>query len=402
MTIRQLNKLTARQAVAAKDGVHGDGGGLYLKISDGGKRRRWVFRFARDGRVTEMGLGAAGAVTLKDARIKRNEYAKQLDAGYDPLAERRRKLKEQKARVTFAEAAEAYIAQNHCGWGASSLRAWKDSLKRDCAPIAKLRLDEIAIGDVKRAIQPLVDKGLHVTARRTQSRIQALLSYSIEHGWRPEDMRSSWSSISPKRRKGEQKPHHRALDWRKLPNVLARVRQSKSVAANVVELIALTAARASEAREARWSEIDFDAKTWSIRATRTKTGQAHRIPLSNQALAILTKLKVRRLGDLVFPGDRNHRPVSPAAVWEHCDRVTDGRASPHGFRSSFRDWCGETGVPRELAERALAHSVGNAVEEAYARSDLLDRRRLVMQEWANFLDGSDAASAEIVPIRRVK
>ena len=202
---------------------------------------------------------------------------------------------------------------------------------------------------------------------------------------------------------GEQ-PHYRALDWRELPAVVGRVRNSDSLGAKALEFVILTATRISEGLSIRWSEINFDRKVWSIPASRMKKRVSHDVPLSDQAVALLTELKAHRTaGPFVFPGHKERtQPVSRMAVWALCGRATEGRASPHGFRSSFRDWCGDTGQPRELAEMALAHAVGSKVEAAYARSSLLERRRPVMQAWADFLDGKVIASAEIVPIRRAK
>jgi integrase len=302
--------------------------------------------------------------------------------------------------VTFAEAAAAYIAQHQGGWSADSVRAWRLSLKRDSASIAQLCVGEIALDHVKRVVQPLVDQGLHVSARRTQGRIQALLNYSVEHGWRAEDKRSVWSPIAPRRKKAEQH-HHRAVDWNEMPGIVARLRASVTMSARLIEFLILTATRSSEAREAKWSEISFKSATWTIPPERTKTGKPHSVPLSDRALAILEELAKRKIGDdVVFSGRFAGRPLSRVTLWTQCDRFTDSRATPHGFRSSFRDWCGDNSVPRELAEMALAHAVGSKVEAAYARSSLLERRRPVMRDWAHFLDGKERAEPTIVPLRR--
>jgi integrase len=397
MATRQLNRLTSRQIGGAKDGWHSDGGGLYLRVSDGGRRRRWVYRFRRNGKVTEMGLGAADAVTLAAARDKRKRLGERVEEGLNPLAERRKKQDQQDARKTFAEAGEAFIAREADGWSASSLRAWKRSLGVESKQIAALHVDAIVLADVKRVIQPLVDRGYKVAARRTQNRIEAVLNFSVEHGWREEDKRSAWSPIAGKRRNGDQK-HYRALDWREMPALVARLRQNQVIGARTLEFVILTATRLSEARQASWSEINFDKATWSIPASRMKNRAPHEVPLSDRALAHLTELKAHRTSSqFIFPGHTERsEPISSMAVWSLCDRVTEGKASPHGFRSSFRDWCGDTGVPRELAEMALAHSVGSKVEAAYARSSLLERRRPVMQAWADFLAGKAAEAGKVV------
>jgi integrase len=331
--------------------------------------------------VTSIGLGAARAVTLKEAREKRDEVTELVGQGLDPRVERQRKQRERK---TFAEAGAAYIAQNQRGWSGSSLGQWKRSMERDCAPLAKLAVADIGLDDVKRAVMPLADQDYFDTARTTQSRIQAILNYAVEHGWRAEDKRSAWSPIV-KRRKGEQ-PHHPMLPWEDAPAVVAALRRSNGSAARNLEFQILTATRVSEAREARWSEIDLAAKTWTISASRTKTRQPHDVPLSDRALEILDEFRMRRTGDLVFLGHRDGRPISRMAIWAQAKRSAGGRASPHGFRATFRSWCADHGVEFEVAESALALVAGGVVR-AYQRSGMTERRRPLMAEWAAFLSG---------------
>jgi integrase len=410
MAIRQLNRLTSREVESAKDGWKADGGGLYLRISDNGTRRRWVYRFVRDRKVTEIGLGSAakGAVTLMRAREERDKLADMVGKGLNPLVERRRNQTVEAGRKTFSQVAEAYIEREASGWSASSLFSWKRSLVSDDAdakPIAALYVDEIGIGDVRRAVQPLVDRGLKESARRTQNRIEKALDYAVEQGWRPEDKRSAWSSVAGKRTKHERQKHHPAIGWAELPAVIERVRLSDSMGARALLFMILTATRVSEAREARWSEISFDKAVWVIPAERMKAGVKHDIPLSRQALAVLAELKTHRTkSPFVFPGYdvRSGEPqaIGRMPVWALVQRVTEGRASPHGFRSTFRDWCGDNGKPREHAERALAHKFGSAVEAAYARSALLEQRRPLMQAWADYVCGDAAEAADnVVPLR---
>jgi integrase len=411
MPKRQTNRLTAREVETAKDGWLADGGGLNLRVSDSGARRRWVFRFALHGKSTEIGLGSAakGAVTLAEARAERAKLADKVKTGLNPLAERRHNQTVEASRKTFAQVAATYIEwkqRKRKGWSASSLGQWKRSLTADNAPakpISDLYVDQIGIEDIKRAVQPLVDRGLEETARRTQNRIEKVLNYAVEHGWRPVDKRSAWSSIAGER--PEEPEHHRAIDWAELPTVIERVRASDSMGARALLFMILTATRLSEAREARWSEISFDKALWIIPAERMKLRVEHRVPLSRQALAILAELETHRTrSPFVFPGNEARegktRAIGRMAVWMLCGRVTEGRASPHGFRSTFRDWCGDNGKPREHAERALAHKFGSAVEAAYARSALLSQRMPLMQEWADFACGDgERADSNVVPLR---
>ena len=381
----------------APDGFHPDGGNLYLKVADGRRRRSWVFRFVRGGKVTSMGLGAVSAVSLKAARAKRDELAKLLAQGINPLTERRKNRLADAQRKTFADAAAAYIEQRRRDWSTSSLNQWKHTVARHCASIAKLYVNEIGLDDVKRTVTPLVDKGVVASARQTQSRIQIVLNYAVEHGWRAEDRRSAWSPVA-KRPKGE-RPHHPMLPWKETPDFVAALRAGDGLSARVLEFLILTATRLSEAREARWSEIDVAAKTWTVPGSRTKTRQPHPVALSKRALEIIDECKAHCVNDLVFCGRRDRRPISRMAVWAQCQRTSGGKASPHGFRATFRSWCADTGVEFEVAESALAHIAGGVVE-AYQRSPLLERRRPVMADWAAFLSG-ESESAEVVPLRRV-
>jgi integrase len=298
MGIRQLNRLSARFVEAAPDGFHPDGGNLYLKVADGRRRRSWVFRFVRGGKVTSMGLGAASAVSLKEARAKRVELAKLLEEGINPLTERRKNRLADAQRKTFADAAAAYIEQRRRDWSTSSLNQWKHTVSRYCASIAKLCMNEIGLDDVKRVVMPLVDKGLVASARQTQSRIQIVLNFAVEHGWRAEDRRSAWSPVA-KRPKGE-RPHHPMLPWKDAPAFVAALRASDGLSARVLEYVILTAARLSEGREARRSEIDLAAKTWTVPGSRTKTRQPHVVPLSDRALEIIAEC--------------DSHPVSPAVL----------------------------------------------------------------------------------------
>jgi integrase len=397
MGIRQLNRLSARFVETAPDGFHPDGGNLYFKVADGRRRRSWVYRFVRGGKVTSMGLGAASAVSLKEARAKRDEFAKLLAHGVNPLTERRKNRLADSQRKTFAAAAAAYVELRRRDWSASSLNQWKHTVARQCASIAKLYVNEIGLDDVKRAVMPLVDKGHVASARQTQSRIQIVLSFAVEHAWRAEDRRSAWSPVA-KRPKGE-RPHHPMLPWKETPTFIVALRASDGLSARVLEFLILTATRLSEAREARWSEIDLNAKIWTIPAGRTKSRQPHPIPLSDRALEIIGERKANRVNELVFFGHRDRRPVSRMAVWAQCQRTSGGKASPHGFRATFRSWCADTGVEFEVAESALGHVAGGVVE-AYQRSPLLERRRPVMADWAAFLSG-ESEGAEIVLLRRV-
>jgi integrase len=207
--------------------------------------------------------------------------------------------------------------------------------------------------------------------------------------------------IMPKRPSGVDR-RHPMLPWQDAPAAFAKMRETHSMSARCLEFIALTAARLTEARAARLGEIDFDAATWTIPSDRMKmrriTSEPHVVPLSRQAVALVRELhQVRGNTALVFAGRTPRKPITPGAVWQFSERVTEGKASPHGWRSTFRTWCADNGVEREVAESALAHSLGG-VEAAYNRAAMVERRRPVMAAWADFLDGASAAN--VLPLKR--
>ena len=259
-------------------------------------------------------------------------------------------------------------------------------------------MDDIGLDNVKRAVTPLADRGLVASARQTQSRIQTVLNYAVEHGWRPEDRRSTWSPVA-KRPKGE-RPHHPMLPWAEAPGVVAALRESDGLAARVLEFLILTALRLSEAREGRRSEVDLAAKTLSVSGSRTKGRQPHVVPLCDRALEIIAECDSHRVNDLLFFGRRDGRPVSRMAVWAQCQRSTGGKASPHGFRATFRSWCADTGVEFELAESALAHvsgGVDRSLPEVWACRAAPPADASV----GRFSDGkAEDAGAEIVSLKR--
>jgi integrase len=411
MTIRALNRLAASKIDAFKDGNHSDGGGLSLLVTNDGKRRSWVFRYTSplSGKVREMGLGRAGAggVSLKQARAERDRLRAMIRDGGDPLEARkqagedqRRKAQEQAGKKTVREAAEAYIDQKQREWGASSLAVWRRFAKRDIEPIAGLAIADIGLAEIKRAVMPLIDAGLIAAAKTTQGRLQTLLDFAGEHGWRPEDKRSRFSQIAPKRRKGDPEPHHPALlpteDADDIRAAVARLRASPSMSAMALEFVILTGVRVSEGAGATWEEIDLDRALWVIPGRRMKMGREHSVPLSDRAVTLLRALHEHRgHGRHVFRGARPGQPVARTTIYDQCQRVTDGRASVHGWRATFRSWCSRTGVAFEVAELSLAH-LKDKIVGAYDRDEMIERRRVVMQAWANWLEGP--ASADVIPL----
>jgi integrase len=398
MAIRALNKLTSRQVETLGDGVHSDGGNLLLYVHSDGAGRSWIFRYVSPatGKVREMGLGRAGAnaVTLAAARTKRDEYRGMIDQGLDPLAERQRRRDEQAGKRTFLEVAKLTLDRKVSGWrggkDGSSFAQWTRTIDKETKPLHALPIDAITVAEIKLVVAPMWDEGHHETARMTLARVAMAFDFAVAHGWASSNP-ASWSIFKHIAPDGPDVKPHPALPWEQMPEFITRLRQSKGMPALALEFVVLTAARLSEVRLAEFSEIDFDKAVWNIPAARMKRGIEHAVPLSSRALAIVTELRaLRPKGRYIFPS-HDGSPMGRAAIWATACRMTDDRATVHGFRSSWRSWAADHGMPFDLAESALAHSRG-AVVEAYMRTSMIERRRSWMQMWDDFLAGKAAAN----------
>jgi integrase len=385
---RQLKRLTARTVAAMKKpGRHADGGNLYLTISKtgAGVSRRWTFLFSLNGRQREAGFGSAATVTLAEAREKAARYRSMLAKGTDPLAAMKAAREAAAARKTFGECVAELIKSKSSEWRNKKHRAqWSSTLHDHCRPIHDVPVDLIDTQAVLGVLQPLWQR-IPETASRLRGRIEAVLNYAKAQGLRSGENPAAWRGhlalILPKRQKLS-RGHHAALPYPDIPGFLGKLREVESIPRLALEFAILTAARSGEALGATWDEIDIDAKVWVIPAERMKAEREHRVPLSERAMAILERMAEIRINDLVFPGHRRRRPLSGVTLAE----LVPG-ATVHGFRSSFRDWCGEeTSFPREIAEQALAHATGGAVEQAYRRGDALEKRRALMEAWANYCE----------------
>jgi integrase len=375
-----------------------------------GDHRRWIVRVVRDGRKREFGAGAADRVSLAYARKKRDQILAQLADGLDPKAERQKvrdardaERQARRKRPTFRNVAEMVITKQESGWRTaadgrqSSFVDWLRSLTKDCAAIAKKPIDEITTKDVIATLKPIWARGKHATARRLVTRIGAVLDYATVHDMRTGDNPAAWSLIKhvfPATPNGG-KERHAALPWVEAPAFMARLREVDSTPARCVELAILTAKRSGEARLAKWSEINFDTATWTIPAHRKKASEAHDAPLSKQAIALLRRMETMRAGDLIFADHRGHCYLTDM-MGQTVKRLAP-EVTLHGFRTTARSFSADHGIERELAEMNLAHRIGSAVEAAYNRTQLLERRWPSMAMWADFLDGKDAAN-KVVPI----
>ena len=372
-------------------GMYADGNGLNLKVEPSGARR-WVQRVTIGGKRHNLGLGGYPAVSLAEARELAGANQRAIRQGRDPLAEKRQSAEERRrpALPTFAQAAEQVIEMRRPTWSNSKHAAqWKSTLATYAYPvIGSKQLDEIKSGDVLTVLTPIWTSKPE-TASRVRQRLETVFDWAIAQGWRLDNPAGkAIARVLPSVPRG--KNHHTALKYyTSVPAVLEQVRESTAELETrlSLEFLVLTAARSSEVRLARWSEIDWESKTWTVPEHRMKARREHRVPLADRALEIL--VEARGLdgqgSELVFPSGQNGKPLSNATHLALLRRLGIP-AVPHGFRSSFKDWCMErTDIPWTVGEAALAHTLGNSTEAAYARSDLFDRRRGLMESWAEFL-----------------
>ena len=392
-----MGKLTARKVETAKPGKYGDGGGLQLAVAPTGAKK-WVLRFLWQGNAREMGLGSYPEVGLAEAREKAIAGRRLARSGVDPIAER----KQDRRVPTFGKLADEVVTEQSKGFRNDKHRAqWKITLETYAAPLRVKAVDAITTEDVLGVLKPIWTTKTE-TASRLRGRIERVLNAAKAKGHRSGENPAAWrghlENLLPKRQKLT-RGHHAALPYADVPAFVAKLRTRKAVAALALEFAILTAARSGEVLGARGPEIDFDARVWTIPAKRMKSGREHRVPLSESALAILEKFGEARVSEFIFPGQGAGRPLAEMVLRRMLRRDADV-VTVHGFRSSFRDWAGnETHFPRELAEAALAHVVGDKAEQAYRRGDALEKRRALMEAWAQWCEPREAAD-NVTPLRR--
>jgi integrase len=386
---RTTNKLSARGAeTTVKPGRHSDGGGLYLFISPG-DRRRWIFRYARAGKTVEMGLGPAGKgrVPLATARELAAEARRVLTAGGNPLDAKRSASRASATALSFGAVADGYVELMRPSWrNAKHAWQWQTTLTSFAGPIRHLNVDRVGTEDVLSVLKPIWQQKPE-TAQRLRGRIERVLDHAKARGLRSGENPARWRGhldlLLPKRQRLS-RGHHPALAYDSVPAFVTDLRTRDAVAARLLEFTIVTAARSGEARGARWDEFDFDKALWTVPASRMKAGREHRVPLSGRALEIVTDMLRIRSREYVFPG-RNGRPLSDMAMLKLLQRMGHSEITVHGFRSAFRDWAAETtGFPHEVCEMALAHTVTSKVEAAYRRGDLFEKRRGLMESWAAY------------------
>jgi integrase len=387
-----MAKLKALTLKHLRNGNHGDGGGLYLRVANGS--RTYSFRFQRDRKQHWLAIGRMADWSLSEARDKALQYRRMLSEGRDPVAEKRANRAATAGR-TLKEVATEYIDSHKAGWkNAKHGDQWRNTLDHHAAKLMAMPVDKIGLDDVLACLKPIWTD-IPETASRLRGRIESILSYATVKGWRTGDNPARWKgnldALLPARSKVAAVQHQPALPFTDMTACMSRLASSKGMAARCARFTILTAARSTEAREVTWDEIDLEKGLWTVPASRMKGKREHRVPLSPAALAVLAEVKPDCADPhaLVFPGQKRGKSLSDVAVSKAL-HVAAGRydVTLHGCRSSFRDWVGESAhAPRELAEAALAHKNADRVEAAYARSDLLERRRELMGAWADYCTG---------------
>ncbi|PWW03799.1 integrase [Hoeflea marina] len=384
---RTIHKLTDAfvKSDRLSDGRYSDGGGLYLNVKPGGSKS-WVFMFNVSGKRRVAGLGPYPAVKLGAARKKAEEYRALVAAGEDPIA-----LQRLSEEPTFAECADRFLTSMEGQWRNEKHRQqWRMTLgEAYCKRLLPMRVSAIATDDVLAVLTPVWQTKAE-TASRIRGRVERVLDYAKARGWRSGENPALWRghlrNILPPRAKLT-RGHHAAMGYADVPAFVIRLRSLAAMAARSLEFLILTAARSGEVLGARWSEFDLDQMVWTVPAARMKAGRPHRVPLSKRAGELLTELRVSSQSEFVFPGQRPGRPLSGMAMEMLLRRMKLVDVTVHGFRSSFRDWAGEESeFPREIAEAALAHVVGDATERAYRRGDALAKRRELMESWCQFVE----------------
>lgn len=376
-------------------GKHATGDGLYLQVT--GTSRSWLFRYRHGGRRRDLGLGSYPLITVAAARQAGREARLHLSAGRDPVEVRRSERLLSTASGTFTEVARDYIDQHRAGWrNPKSAAQWQASLHTYAMPrLANLAVDAISTDDVMAVLNPIWTVKTE-TAGRVRGRIEAILDFAKVRGLRSGENPARWRGhldhLLAAKTKVRPVQHHKALSIDKVPATMHALAKSITPASLAVSFTTLTACRIGEVVGARWSEIGLKRAVWTVPPERTKSRREHLVPLSKQALAVLKEAANIRQGDLVFPSVVRGKPISLTGTMMALRRAAPSAegVTVHGLRSTFRDWCGEQGVPRDLAEHALAHVIGSATENSYARSKLLERRRGLMQRWADFACGGES------------
>lgn len=382
-------KLTRKLVENLGIGRHGDGNGLYLVVDPSGARR-WILRVVVKGQRnhegkplrTDFGLGGAEVVTLYRARERALEYRRMAKQGLNP------RYNVPQSIPTFQELAQQVHLERLPTWkNAKHAQQWINTLRDYAFPkIGRMPVSHIGQPEVLVCLSPIWTSK-HETAKRLAQRIKAVLDVAKSMGLREGE--NPITAIKDARvlpNVSARPKHHAAMPWNEIPAFFSELEQNTSVASKALQFCILSACRTSEVLGARWEEFDFEQELWTIPPERMKTGQTHRVPLTPEMVKIVESLKPLQ-SKYVFEGQKRHHPLSNMALLMLLRRLGCTGVTVHGFRSAFRDWAAEaTNTTREVAERCLAHKLGSDVEQAYARSDLLEKRRILMKKWTDFME----------------
>jgi len=411
-----MTKLTLRalQRLADDPGRHADGDGLFLRVIDD-DHRFWTYRYRLGGKETELSLGPYPKIGLDEARRLHAKARAEVVNGIDPRAAKKlaRETKAAEAaqapapaKPTFGAMADLYIETHESGWRNPKHRQqWASTLRDYCAAIRGVPVDRIDTQAVLGVLRPIWTKKPE-TASRVRGRVETILNaaralgHTDENRANPARWRGHLDQLLPKQ-PTLSRGNHAALPYADVPAFMQRLKDAPGAASKALAFLILTAARSGEALGARWDEMDEAAAVWTVPASRMKAGKAHRVPLSAPALAILSEMRAARRNDhpFVFPGQRPRKPLSNMALEMTMRRLDASAFTPHGMRSSFRDWATEVErVEYATAERCLAHAVGSDAALSYDRSDRLELRRPVMTAWADFIGGKRGGGADVISL----
>ncbi|MEW8360042.1 MAG: tyrosine-type recombinase/integrase [Candidatus Thiodiazotropha sp.] len=402
-------RLTQNRVDRARPGTYSDGCGLRLKVNQR-LSKRWSLRYTCNGKHREMGLGSMPYVDLQEARELALNYQKMAKQGIDPIHERKiarvkittpaenTQIKAQENSIdppTFTTCTARHIRTQRRAWdNHKHAKQWVSTLKTYALPvIGDKPVHAITIEHITAILNPIWHTKTE-TAKRVQARIENILDYAIVHGYcdnNPARWRGNLDKILPRPARIKTVKHQSAMPYSQLPGFMAALESKKSISAAALQFLIFTATRTSEVLNATWDEIDLDQRIWIIPRERMKNRKReHRVPLSRQAITVLRALPRIKGNPYLFPGALKGRPISNMALLQLMRKMgygsngQRGHYVPHGFRSSFRDWAGEvTHYPSDVVEMALAHTIKNKVEAAYRRGDLFEKRRHLMQAWAN-------------------
>ncbi len=403
---KELSAIEVQRLTAP--GLHAVGGvaGLMLQVTATGARS-WVLRAMIAGKRRDMGLGGFPDVGLADARTAAREARAKVRDGVDPIEQGRAKRSalaaEVAAALTFRQASEKYLAAHKSAWRNEKHGAqWSSTLETYAHPhLGHLRVQDIGLAHVMNVLQPIWTTKTE-TASRVRGRIESVLDWATAHGYRewlnPARWRGHLDKLLPKPSKVARVEHRQALPVGEVGAFMGKLRAMQGVGARALEFAILTAARSGEVRGMTWDEVDLEAKTWTVPGERMKAGREHRVPLSDAAVALVKAQPQAGASPYVFAAVRGGQ-LSDMTL-SSVTRRMGAPCVPHGFRSSFRDWVGErTGYPGDMAEMALAHTIGDKVEAAYRRGDMFEKRRRLMADWAAFCAQVEV-KGDVVPLRQ--